>query len=81
MRMAKRYIRGFIPLVLALLVGLLVYTVCYAATWQYGFPTTVVDNSSTTRTNYPVLLGYGAQQLIDAGDICACGEFARLTER
>ena len=73
MNIFKKYIEGLIPFATLALAAVLCTSVVYAATWQYAFPTAVVDNSSTTRTYYPVLLGYGGQQLIDAGYVDADG--------
>ncbi len=57
---------------LVLLLFLLVSPLALAA-WEYYFPTTVIDTSSTARTYYPVILGYTGQTLIDAGYIDANG--------
>lgn len=39
----------------------------YAATWEYRFPITATDNTSTSRTYYPVITTSGGQQVINAG--------------
>ncbi len=64
--------RLFKAIILALTATVLFYGVALAA-WAYLFPITIVDTSNTTRTYYPVFLGFGGQALIDAGKISANG--------
>lgn len=68
--MAKGILFGLITY--ALLTGILVGIV-YADTWEYKFPITCADNSSTSRTYYPVMLGFNGQTIIDSGKIDADG--------
>jgi len=58
----------------SLLLGLLAFMMFSGvalASWAYIFPASVFDTSNTTRANCPVLLGYGAQNLIDTHMISA----------
>lgn len=70
MSSVKRY------LILLLLMVLAVTSMAVpalAATWEYYFPITITDNSSTTRTMYPIILEVGGQQLNDTGYMTANG--------
>lgn len=72
--MFKYFRKAFTKLsVLLLLALILTGTICYASTWEFKFPTYVTDNTGTTRTYYPVILGYHGQDLIDNGYILSSG--------
>jgi len=58
-------------ILLAVATVLLVGTVCYAATYEFKFPTYVTDTSGVARTYYPAMLEYGGQDLVDSGKINA----------
>ena len=64
-------------LLLGVLIIVMFSSVVFAA-WEYIFPTTVTDSSNTTRTYYPVFLGYGGQALVDNGKISANGTFTNM---
>lgn len=65
--MIKRLLQS---VVCAVVVLLLLSGVVLAA-WQCYFPTAIVDTSGTSRTYYPVSLGFSGQSFIDAGKIAA----------
>ena len=68
----KIFKRLYKPFIIAVAFMLACGTIAYAA-WENSFPTTCTDNTSTTRTYYPVLLGYGGQPLVENGKIIASG--------
>ena len=61
------------PVICALLAFILTSSVVLAATWEYYFPTTLVDTSNTTRQYYPAMLEFGGDSLVDSGKIDADG--------
>ncbi len=65
--------RRFISAISVALIGVLLVVGVALAAWEFRFPTSVVDTSGTSRTYYPVLVGYGGQSLVDAGKIAANG--------
>ncbi len=64
--------RLFKSVVLAVLAFVLVTSTVLAA-WAYLFPITIVDTSNTTRSYYPVMLGFNGQTLVDAAKISSNG--------
>lgn len=50
--------RILIAITLALVLTITTVTAVFAATWEFRFPISVTDNSSASRTYYPVLLGF-----------------------
>lgn len=51
--------------------AILVFSSVVYASYAFLFPTVVTDTSGTTRTNYPVLLGFNGQTLVNAGKLSA----------
>lgn len=74
MRLFKRFIGQFTPLFfIVLIIALLFGGVVYAATWEYKYPIIITNTSNTSHTYLPVSLGFGAQNLVNAGKIGADG--------
>ncbi len=59
----------FRGLIATLLVAVLafIWTIPVFASWSYRFPITIQDTSNVSRTNVPVLLGFGGQSLVNSG--------------
>ena len=70
--------RTLISLILTVIMILTASGIASAATWEYYFPITISDDSSTTRTMYPVILEAGGQNFVDGGYITANGTDCRL---
>jgi hypothetical protein len=51
----------------------LLFGVMALAAWEFRFPIYLTDNTSTTRTYYPVMLGFGGQGLVSSGKIDSDG--------
>ena len=66
MKQLKVYLLIFLVLLLSVLLPAIAMA---AETWEYYFPVTITDNTSTSRTNLPVLLNFGGQNLINSGYI------------
>jgi len=64
----------FIVLIISMLVG----GVVYAATWEYKYPIIITDTSNVTRSQLPVMLGFGGQNLVNAGKIATSGNDTNL---
>ncbi len=64
--------RLFKAITIALL-GMFLFNAVVLAAWEFMFPISIADNSSTTRTYYPVFLGFGGQVLVDSGKIGSNG--------
>lgn len=67
--MIKRFGKS---LLLAMVAWLMLASVCLAA-WEFMFPATITDSTSTSRVMYPIMLGYGGQGFVDAGLIKSTG--------
>lgn len=59
-------------IIAAITLVLVISTVVYAA-YAYSFPIYVSDESGIAREYVPVMLGFGAQSLVDSGKISATG--------
>jgi hypothetical protein len=55
------------------LVAVFLFSYIALAAWEFMFPTTITDTSSSSRPYYPVMLGFGGQVLVDASKISANG--------
>lgn len=65
---------GQFKLALLLLIAMtLIVSIPVYAAWEFRFPTIVADNSSTTRSYYPVVMGWNGQTFVDAGKISSSG--------
>lgn len=75
--MPKRYIRNLLSIsVVTVILALLILPITVAvgaATWEFRYPVFITDNTSTARTNVPVVTGMNGQSFIDAGKINANG--------
>ena len=60
-------------LLMTFVVTVLLASAVYASTWEYRYPIYVTDTSGADRTNVPVLLGFGGQNLVNANKILASG--------
>jgi len=66
-------VRRFLRACVVAAIGVALLATGVLAAWEFYFPTTIVSTSTSARTNYPTLLGYGGQSFVDAGYILATG--------
>jgi len=72
--MLRQLLKQFTPVIFIILVLILIFSgIVYAATWEYKYPIIISDTSNVTRTYTPVMLGFGGQNLINAGKISTSG--------
>jgi hypothetical protein len=69
-----KILKKILPILLmSFVIIILLSSAVYASTWTYRYPIYVIDTSLTNRTNVPVVLGFGGQNLVNAGKINANG--------
>ena len=72
--MLRQFLKQFTPAIFIVMALILIFGgIVYAATWEYKYPIIISDTSNVTRTYTPVMLGFGGQNLINAGKISTSG--------